>query len=66
MGGGSGLRLDSGGPRRARALLRAARGIENAAVRDKVTRNVVLACRHLPEAKPELGEAEAEGEFACL
>ena len=49
-----------------RALLRAARGIENAAVRDKVTRNVVLAYRHLPEAKPDLGEAEAEGEVACL
>ena len=46
-----------------RALLRAARGIENATVRHKVTRNVVLACRLLSEeakANPEVGKAEAK------
>jgi len=44
-----------------RALLRAARGIENATVRHKVTRNVYLACRLLSseEANPDkVGKAE--------
>ena len=46
-----------------RALLRAAREIENATVRLKVTRNVYLACRLLSEeeANPELvGKAKEQ------
>ena len=47
-----------------RALLRAARGIENATVRHKVTRNVYLACRLLSEeeANPEVGKAKEKKE----
>ena len=47
-----------------RALLRAARGIENATVRHKVTRNVYLACRLLleEEANPEVGKAKEKKE----
>ena len=48
-----------------RALLRAARGIENATVRHKVTRNVYLACRLLSEeeANPDkVGKAKEKKE----
>jgi len=49
-----------------RALLRAARRIENATVRNKVTRNVYLACRLLSEEEEatlvEVGKAKEQKE----